>query len=106
MSLIKRLTVAVAAAVLAGPLMAVPAAHAAGDYVCDGGTFFNRPYGSTLWHVWGNPCTGSGDGGVSLITLSSGPFAGVYQCDRADWLSSTWVSGSTCTRVGPFERRP
>lgn len=106
MSLIKRLAVTVAAAVLAGPLIAVPAAHAAGDYVCDGGLFFNRPAGSGLWHVWGNPCTGSGDGGVSLITLSSGSDAGVYQCQAARWFSSTWVSGSSCARVDPVEHQP
>ncbi|MER7208132.1 hypothetical protein [Streptosporangium sp. NPDC000239] len=101
MSLIKRLTITAAAAALAGPLLMVPAAHAAGTYTCDSGTFFERgPAGGTpIWHVWGNPCTGSGDGGASVITISSGSSAGTYECDRANLLTSTWVSGSGCVKL-------
>ncbi|MFF4413753.1 hypothetical protein ACFYY8_14565 [Streptosporangium sp. NPDC001559] len=101
MSLIKRLTLTAAAAALAGPLLMVPAAHAAGTYTCDSGTFFERslPGSTPLWHVWGNPCTGSGDGGASVITILSGSHAGTYQCDAAKLLSPTWVVGSTCVKL-------
>ncbi|MFF0575267.1 hypothetical protein [Streptosporangium saharense] len=101
MSLIKRFTVTVAAALLAGPLLTVPAAHAAGTYVCESGTFFERgPVGGPpVWHTWGNPCTGSGDGGAGVITISSGPSAGTYQCDRVTLLSPTWASGSACVKL-------
>ncbi|MFD0884185.1 hypothetical protein ACFQ08_06430 [Streptosporangium algeriense] len=100
MSLIKRLTLTAAAAALAGPLLMVPTAHAAGAYVCDSGTFFERgPAGGTpVWHTWGSPCTGSGDGGAGTITLSSGIHAGTYECDRVT-LFGAFASGSTCVKL-------
>ncbi|MFF4411173.1 hypothetical protein ACFYY8_01520 [Streptosporangium sp. NPDC001559] len=68
-----------AIAVLAGPLMTIPAAHADGDYTCSDGTRYEISP-ALGWSILAGDCTGWGDGGPAQVTITSGPYAGTYSC--------------------------
>ncbi|YCK40011.1 hypothetical protein ACNF49_39875 [Actinomadura sp. ATCC 39365] len=69
----------IAAAVLAAPLLAPPAAHAEGSYECFFGSITPGQYG---YHLSGNPCDGTGYADV-VITVRSGSAAGTHRCATA-----------------------
>lgn len=90
MTFTKRLVLTAAVAVLTGPLLVVPAAHASGFYVCAEGT---RSKGGD---ITGRGCTGAGFGDAT-VTLSSGPDAGMYNClSSVFWPQSGRVFASYC----------
>ncbi|GAA3103945.1 hypothetical protein [Streptosporangium carneum] len=100
MTLTKRLAAVVAAAVLVGPLLSAPAAHASGFYVCAEGTL------SKSGDIAGRGCTGAGFGDAT-VAISSGPAAGMYDClSSVFWPQSGLVFASQCATAMPLSSVP
>lgn len=80
-----------AAALLAGPLLAAPPAHATGSYECFGGF---RTTTGTPYDLSATSCSGSGYVNV-LVTLRFGAAAGTHLCRSAFSWNGT-LAGTSC----------
>ncbi|MEV7008535.1 hypothetical protein [Streptosporangium sp. NPDC051022] len=98
MTLIERLAVTAAAAVLAAPLMAAPATAATRTYVCAQGKFSDW-YPLRVVTVDGTGCTGPDEfNGPGVIVVSS--WGKTYNCESVLWAAgSASVMGFRCAQV-------
>jgi hypothetical protein len=90
-----RLGLVVAAAILAGPLFAAPAAHAERAFVCQWGTHFLSTTTGTM-SILANPCTGPDGTGPGTVTLLSGVLdpPATFSCQRIAMVGDFLVAGS------------
>ncbi|MFC6882330.1 MULTISPECIES: hypothetical protein [Actinomadura] len=91
MRITRRLVAAAAAAALAGPLLSMPSAHAAGAYTCFSG---ERTPAQNGYDLTANGCDG-GSGADVLIRVMVGPAAGLHRC-RTSFSWNGFLSAQGC----------